>query len=360
MTSPAAFPRIAAIAGLTLFLFAAGCSEKFDLNDLGATRPSTSFGDTSYVLQQPIWTGFNEPMDVHVGYEPFIYVADAGSNRIVMLDLAGAVVGASGYIKRPVAIAQDHRLNLLVCAEFDTTINGQAATFGAIYKIDLYAARHAIAQAAIRRVYFDPLNTHRRFTGIATLADNSYYAARTGASNASIIDPDDAVMLFTPDDSVTQRVYWPTLPVDGSGLATLTKPTAIATFPKKTTDFLFTQQGEQALFRAQWITQRTTGDVTQWESYFTPARDGAVDFLRVRLFSRPEDITVDAAGNVFVIDAGLDSLFRFNNSGFITQAFGGPAAFNRPSGVASFDKTLYIADTGNNRILRYVLSTDLK
>jgi hypothetical protein len=63
---------------------------------------------------------------------------------------------------------------------------------------------------------------------------------------------------------------------------------------------------------------------------------------------------------MYVIDAGLDSLFRFNNSGFITQAFGGPTEFSRPEGVAFFDRTLYIADTGNDRILRYVLSTDLE
>ena len=347
----------ASLFGLALI---AACSDKFDLADLGSPRPSTTIGDTSYVLQQPVWSGFNQPMDVHVGYEPFVYVADAGNNRIVMLDLSGAVVGSSGFIKHPVAVAQDHRLDLLVCGEFDTTINGQPATFGAVYRIGLVEARHDISRAPVRRVYFDPLNANRRFTGVAALADNSYYVTRTGPSNASIIDPDDAVMLFTAEDSLTERVYWPGLTVDGSGLATLTVPTAIATFPKRTTDFVYTQKGDPSLFRAQWITQRTTGDVTQWESYFTPARDGAVDFLRVRLFSQPEDVTVDPAGNIFVIDAGLDSLFRFNSSGFVTQAFGGPGVLRRPSGVAFFDKTLYIADTGNDRILRYVLSTDLR
>ncbi|MDZ7623899.1 MAG: hypothetical protein U5J96_05550 [Ignavibacteriaceae bacterium] len=31
--------------------------------------------------------------------------------------------------------------------------------------------------------------------------------------------------------------------------------------------------------------------------------------------------------------------------------------FNEPHGVAFFDKTLYVADTGNNRIVRFILST---
>jgi len=192
------------------------------------------------------------------------------------------------------------------------------------------------------------------------LADNSYYISRTGPNNASIIDPDDAVLLFDRNDELQPRVLWPLLSADGTGLTTITRPTAVATLPRRSTDVLFTQSGEKSLFRAQWITQRTTGDVTMWESWFSPARDADVDFLRVSLFKRPEDITVDASGNIYVVDAATDSLFRFNAAGFITQAFGGSDIMRNPEGVAFFDKTLYIADTGNNRILRFILSTDLR
>jgi hypothetical protein len=332
------------LASTALLLVFSACGDTFDTADLGATAPPDSYGDTSYVLQQPVWTGFTEPSDVHIGREPFVYVAERGANRIAMMDLAGTVIGTSGFILRPTAIAQDYRLDLLVCADFDTTIGGTAATFGAIFRIRLVAAGHNISQAGIERVYFDPLNPDRRLTGISVLADNSYYVTRTGPNNSSLVDPDDAIMLFDKNDTPRPRVEWPGLPVDGTGLATLTSPTSITTFPRITNDFVFTQVGEKSLFRTQWITQRTTGDITQWESYFTPARDGDLDFLRVSLY---------------VIDAGLDSLFKFNPSGFIVQAFGGADAFAHPEGVAFFDRTLYIADTGNNRILRYVLSTDL-
>jgi sugar lactone lactonase YvrE len=273
---------------------------------------------------------------------------------------AGAVVGVSHYVKNPVAVTQDHRLRLIVCAEVDTVVGGQAATFGALYRLDLPAAGHDIARAVPRLVYVDLRNAQRRYTGAAVLADNSYYVTRSGPDNASIIDPDDAVMLFDAADAPQPRVSWPALAVDGSGLTAITRPTAVATFPRPGTDFVFTQQGAASLFRAQWITLRTTGDVAQWESYFTPARDGAVDFLRVGLFSAPEDVTVDASGNIFVVDAAKDSVFRFSPSGFITQAFGGASQFRAPRGVASFDKTLYVADTGNDRILRFILSTDMQ
>ncbi|MBE0643632.1 MAG: hypothetical protein IH600_06095 [Bacteroidetes bacterium] len=353
--------RYAIILPILLFLLlAVACGDTFDSKELGATAPPDSYGDTSYVLKQPIWTGFSEPADVHVGFEPFIYVSERAADRITMLDLSGRIIGSSATIRRPDAISQDHRLDLLVCAEFDTTIDGRLVTFGAIYRVDLVEAMHNIANAPIRRVYFDPLNPNRRYTGIAVLPDNSYYVTRTGPSNSSPVDPDDAIMVFSSRDELHPRVEWPALSVDGTGLATITRPSGIATFTRPTSDFVYTQTGTKSLFRTQWITQRTTGDVTQWESYYTPARDGELDFLRVSLFDHPEDVSIDDAGNIYVIDAGRDSLFQFNPSGFLTQAFGGPQQFASPEGVAHFDRTLYIADTRNNRILRFVLSTDLQ
>lgn len=336
------------------------CGDRFDINDIGKTKPPEKFGDTVYVLQSPVWTGFNQPKDVHVGYEPFVYVADAGNNRIVMFDISGALVGYSQHIKNPVAISQDHRLDLLVCGEFDTTIGGKNVTFGAVYRVKLFDAQHNISKANIYRVYFDPFNASRRYTGIATLADNSYYVARTGPSNSSIVDPDDAIMHFQKDDKLMSRQYWPYLSVDGTGLVTLTQPTGLATFPTSSNDFIFTQQGSKSLFRTQWITYRSSGDASGWESYFSRSRDPDIDFIRVNLFKRPEDVTIDASGNIYVIDAGSDSLFKFNRSGILMKAFGGPAQMKNPEGVAFFDKTLYITDTGNNRILRYVLSTDVR
>ncbi|MFY8132806.1 MAG: hypothetical protein ACOVOL_06180, partial [Bacteroidia bacterium] len=38
----------------------------------------------------------------------------------------------------------------------------------------------------------------------------------------------------------------------------------------------------------------------------------------------------------------------------------GPAQFRNPEGVAYFKRVLYVADTGNGRIVRFKLSTDLE
>ena len=76
-------------------------------------------------------------------------------------------------------------------------------------------------------------------------------------------------------------------------------------------------------------------------------------------FKNPEGATVDNAGNIYIADAETDSVFKFNSFGDLLISFGGPEKFSNPFGVAFFDKTLYVADTGNDRIVRFILSTDL-
>lgn len=53
-------------------------------------------------------------------------------------------------------------------------------------------------------------------------------------------------------------------------------------------------------------------------------------------------------------------MYKFTDFGDELQSFGGPSVFNSPYAVPYFDKIIYVADAGNNRILRFMLSTDLK
>ncbi len=70
-------------------------------------------------------------------------------------------------------------------------------------------------------------------------------------------------------------------------------------------------------------------------------------------FDTPQDVAVDSAGRVIVVDQGNDRLVVLNFDG---QTFSQPAVitagFSSPTGVAvDADDNLYIADTGNNRIV---------
>jgi hypothetical protein len=57
-------------------------------------------------------------------------------------------------------------------------------------------------------------------------------------------------------------------------------------------------------------------------------------------------------------------MYKFNNAGrLLPESFGNPegslSVFNNPKGISYFNKIIYIADTDNNRIVRYKLSTEL-
>lgn len=360
------------IISLAISGIAGGCGEQFDLDQLPVATAKGAVGDTVYVLQSPVWVGFNKPQDVHIGYDFLLYVADTDNGRIVMMDLAGNVLGYSQPIRHPVAITQDHRFNLIIACEFDTVVGGQLLTLGAIAKLRLLDVHHNIAAAPVEIVYHEPVNKPaRRYTGVAALYDNSYYATRMGPDNTSPVDPDQGVIHFGKNDVPYPRDLIdlsPVLKIGGTGLTVLDSPSGITTFNDRRylTDFILTQIGSQSLYKVQWLTFKPGSDfsIPSWESRFSQITDAGKTIVTDNFFSQPEDVTLDERGNIYVIDAGLDSLVKMNSQGQILRESFGPfksgRSLNHPMGVAYFDRTLYIADTGNNRILRYRLSTDTR
>jgi len=324
--------------------------------------------ETSYVQISSPWIGFNHPQAIIIGREPLVYVADTDNDRVVMLDLSGVVIGYSQKIKHPVALAEDYRLNLLVCAEFDTLLAGHPAptTFGAVYRLDLVSQMHMIASVVPKRVIWDPSDSTRRYTGVATLYDNTYYLARTGPKNASTnLDRDDAVLLFSKTDSILDRVT-NGFSADGTGLFTVHYLTALATMPTgKSTEFLYAQMPSNAginpTWKVQWYRKVTAGQTTNWESRY---RTGVgIDVMSDNRFTNPRGLAVDPSGNLFVADAGADSVFRFTSQGMSVFSIGkskdGRNYFVEPYGVAFADKTVYVVDRGSSGIFRFKLSIDL-
>lgn len=356
------------IFALLVLAVLAGCQEaRFPVSSLPQGDANTRIGDTVYVLQNPIWTGFNHPQAVIVGNEPFVYVADTDNDRIVMLDLIGRVIGYSQTIKHPVSISEDRRLQLLVCAQFDTLLPGRSSptTFGAIYRIDMVSGGHTINTIKPRRVYFEPGDSTRRYAGVAALYNNLYYVCRNGPKNdLTRLDRDNAVLIFDEDDHLLTPMTNEFSP-DGTGLLSISTLSAVATPPSsKSLEFVFCQTGDRAFYKVQWIQIVSAGQTTNIVSKFYPSVDGNIDLLKLNRFSMPVGVTLDPSGNLYVVDAVKDSLFRFSTRGIERYSFGGSGSgslqFHQPYGVAFFDKTLYIADRGNNRIVRYKLSSDLQ
>lgn len=348
--------RITKIVFLLIFIITVGCSDKFDINEFNVEDPGNISGDTIYIPLNPAWNGFNNPQDIIIGREPLIYVADTDNDRVVLINLDGQVLGAKN-IKRPVALAQDYRLNLYVCAEFDTL--GQ--TFGALYKLNLVQANHQIQNASMIRILprFEDLNKpERRYTGVAVFYDNTYLVARSGPNNSNLIDPDNSILRYHPKgdnaiDSLVGRV--PLLDPNSTGILSVNGVSSLVSFNKRNYDIVYTLAGDNS-FRTQWLEYITSQEFTGYSNKL-PAEES--DIMTPGLFLRPEGVTLDNSGNIYVADAGKDSVYKFNSSGDLLVKFGGPDRFRSPYSVAFFDRVLYVADTFNNRILRFILSTDI-
>jgi hypothetical protein len=337
------------------------CADKFELPTNTGGLGNIA-GDTAYIQINPPWVGFNKPQDVYVGNEPFVYVADTDNNRIVMMNLAGTILGTK-EIKKPIEIAQDYQLNLIVCAEFDTL--GQ--TFSAVYKIDLVAASHNIQDAPMVRLLPRPniasdLNTHIKYTGVAVFFDNTFYVARTGPNNSSFFNPDNSILIFqkkllndgTKKDTLIGRL--PALEPTGTGILSTNVISSLTTFKRQNIDFIMTLTGNTS-FKTQWLYFNFASENPGYEIRLAP---NSSKIMLPNKFSRPEGVAVDNFRNIYVADADRDSVYKFNSTGDQLQSFGGPSQFKEPYAVDFFDRILYVADRGNNRILRFILSTDLR
>ncbi|MBO6792860.1 MAG: hypothetical protein JJ895_03030 [Balneolaceae bacterium] len=390
----------------------------------GRIDPSLE-SEEGYALVQPVWTGFEAPSDVHVGFDEFVYVTDA--QGIHILDLADLSPRLSISLQGANAITQDRLLNVYVSARIDTVIESinpnVSWNLPAIFKIknlngagpitfvdtlifpfDDASLSTSAAQNA--RLNKNSATNYERveITGLSILADNTLYATRRGPSNSTtqVAAPDNTVLEFrrvTVDGITTNkmqnvrqiRALNPSVPSLRSGVGM----SAIASFvapPQRdsfTSDrsFLVAQADttKDIAFRVLWIEAIETIDgliYQQNASLLAQDTTQADGFLyEPNKFAQPTDIAFSGDDNsfIFVVDAELNRLFQFQTNGQegvpppagaadqtrqVLVSFGqfgnGPKEFKNPSGVAYFDRIVYVADKGNNRIVRYKLTSDFE
>jgi tripartite motif-containing protein 71 len=75
-------------------------------------------------------------------------------------------------------------------------------------------------------------------------------------------------------------------------------------------------------------------------------------------FDRPTGVATDAAGNVYVADAGNNRIQKFSSTGAYLTQWGsegsGNGQFNGPIGMATDAAgNVYVADAANNRIQKF-------
>ena len=341
------------------------CAEKTDLSQFPISNNGgqVNISETLYVQQSPAWNQFNQPAAVLVGREPLVYVADTKNNRIVQLDLSGLEIGSIA-IRNPTALAQDYNFDLLVIGDSVLTVTND--TVSILYRIKLVEAsvQGQISSAALLPLlgsdYATPLTSRkRRFTGVGVFSNNSYIITRIGPDNISSLDPDNAILKVTGRNSVSSVTSLSGFQQSGNGIYSIDKLSGITTFNNELTDFIIIRNTTDFGFKVEWFLFNDLKGT--YDPKFLP--EDNVDILNIQL-GTPAGITVDPNKNVFLVDNTKDSLYKYTSAGkFRSESFGGTGSgenqLRNPKGVSFFNKVLYIADTGNNRIVRYKLSTDL-
>lgn len=354
--------RLGFISILSL-LFFSGCGEKFDLSVFDSQKTGGNVGgDTVYVKLTPEWGGFNNPTDIIIGKDYFIYLTDTDNNRVVMLNQNGDVLSTLS-LPRPVKVEQDYQLNLIVVGKFDTVVNNVPTSASAVYKVDMVAGGHNLGSAPVTRILPRPgtgvsaSDLRISYTGVSVFYNNSFYISRTGPNNTSVVDPDNSILSFqkssTGRDSLIGRL--PVIDPNGTGILSANGISSLVGFDKRNIDFILTLKGDNS-FRVQWLTYVVSSIGEQYELKLSP--QGGSDLMQINKFTEPSDVTIDRSGNIYVADIAKDSIYRFNQFGGILQKLGGVQNFVKPAGVAHYDKILYVVDKTNGKIVRFRLSTD--
>ncbi|MFT5144338.1 MAG: hypothetical protein ACI80V_002671 [Rhodothermales bacterium] len=361
---------------------------------------------------------FDSPQDVYVGYDEFIYVVDARGLHV--LDLSGrpalfiAIPAGGGT-----SVIQDRKLDVYVTARRDTTLNGQTWRLPVVMHFSGLTTGNPQLDNLIWHPFDDdsrkfnrpdPLVTDEQveFTGVGVINNNRIYVSRRGPINdrTSVILPHNAILEFTVDGINVQAIG--VLDPNRESLRSAIYPTDVTTFvhppqrdffgsPLENKELILAQSsdpdgdgplpaGAPIRFSVLSIITVLTSDGLEYrpdtDKLTITANEARGDgFLYDEFrFQHPSDIMFAADGSnyIFVLDSAKDSLFTFTSAGVegvapppgsrstkpVIVSFGGngdgAGQFRNPQGVGYFNRIVYVADTGNNRLSRFRLNTDFE
>jgi len=376
---------LVSILALAFVLFS--CGEKI-------SRPEEvpfegDLSDTTFIQLNPPWDtsngyNFSSPGKIIVGRDTYLYVCDTGNDRVVRLDAAGTEY-ESFSVPNPIGVTQNELLHLLV-------VNGT----NDIYKIDVGPGgdgQAVVSFSADSSAMADSmLSENFIFTDISDFPtyDKTYLAcgydnfidgtgqvyiffgsADVEENSDLLVGPEFAVQgadLNAPDTANNPIVDY------GTGVSYTDHPNGITAFLRSGGLYLLTTQ-DSSSFKTQLLNWYTNSyyHVAYFEAAILPG-SGVGLYAEEYLGIRPNAATIDSSGNIYMVcspDSAVgDSVcaYKFDSYGEFKEAWGfygnGTGQMKNPRGIAYDNfadrRTVYICDTGNNRILRFKLSTDIE
>jgi len=328
---------------LTLVLAAAvvgGCGEKMPLPANIPDNPDGRLVDTVYLPLRPTWTEadgipFNHPAGIGVGYDRTLYICDTDNDRIVRLNVDGSFI-ESFDIAHPVAVAQDRGFNL-VCANRTSVV---------------YLRRFLDHGGFISFLETDSVLqcvTTPRGETICGWAHSSFFDVAVSPQIEGwfyIIDETFGIVRrFSVDLPLLHRGI-----DSGSVPGAVLVPLSIATgLSPEGYRVYVTQYGTE--LGLQYLDGQRRDPV---------GLDASADVFHEIPFGY-KLVAADDLGNVYLLTYTTSEVIKFDRFGRKILAFGREGndlfSLDNPRGIAVLDETVYIADTDNNRIVRYRLAT---
>jgi hypothetical protein len=277
----------------------------------------------------------------------------------VQLDVAGGRYGTYYFNASlfPKKITQDGKFDLLVICDSVTSLD----TTSIVFRLKVVAGGGVLSQStpAVRLITSlrptPNTNKFRRFTGISTYSDNSYVITRTGPEDPLNIDPGNAILKASGIDSITSLTTINGFQTSGNSFYSIEHVSSILTIKNNPPDFIISRSSLDTSSLNKVIYFQYNSVNGTFDPKYTSSSQ---DIVNIK-FGSPDAITMDANYTIYVIDSYRNHLYKFSSNGkLLKESFGDAATFKNPKGITIFNKVVYIADTGNDRILRYKLSTD--
>jgi len=388
---------------LVVYLMAVSC----DQDKLPLPSPkikTTGFGanDTSYVELNPTWDnsflGLNlsHPTDITIGPDGYLFVADEGNDRVVVLNKSGSQIKDHGLgqitgIEHPSGLCVDRKLNLFIVngsntlyywnqylnyvqidsvAEkvvvFDKTINdtlhfnikeaylmNPGDTENVEFRKFLFTKDPQLIEKAkaLAPIHVnDDINAS--YNGVAAY-ENDIYVTDTNLQSINKISLVPEFVVKTTDKTMILKysgIFAGKVVNFGSGAGTVDQPWGITT--DEFGNLYFTQLG------GNFKVQKLDGEfyTSQYTLYVNPIMD-------LNLFDKPYDVALDNSGDIFVMDTGASKLYKFFNKGSKAGRVAdlgdkgvAIAEFNDARGIVFSENVIYIVESGENRIRRFEYS----
>ncbi len=335
-------------------------------------------GEVKYIPINPAWKGspwnFHHPIDIYISIDGYIFIADSGNARVLVLDKTGNIISqddngndftaltnisdaddASGNIS-PVGIAVDSKLNIYIVDISDNIylwnqyINnvGVDSVASAIIYVNLansniktitnfsesytledsgYTIDHAVFQynpdkvdsILAPHVFYDDLSKgSAQFISVAAApfgVEQIYVADNGERQRIAIIKMERSEYLKLKDGTKIWQhkgTFLGNAATDGTGAGTVNNPRGICVDEEG--NIYYTQLGVNFGFHKI----KELPGFNNWTSAFML---GEHEIMNLEQFIEPFDVSVDDDGNIFVLNSGLDEVLEFDNFGkFVRKA----------------------------------------